>query len=238
MRIYPAIDIKLGRAVRLYKGDMEQSTDYGAPADCARRWQERGAAFLHVVDLDGAFFGKGENLAAVREICGLGLPVQLGGGIRDLAGIEQRLQLGVTRVILGTIALENPELVRQACKLFPGRVVCGIDAKQGRVAVRGWVDVSSVAAVELALRMRDAGVDTLVYTDISRDGTLQGPGVDQTRELIRRTGMRVIGSGGIGQLSDLAALKAVGCEGAIVGKALYAGRFTLEEALKIGGEKA
>lgn len=237
MRIYPAVDIKGGRAVRLLKGDMDKSTDYGVPAVCAERWVRQGAGFLHVVDLDGAFAGKGENLDAVRQICSLGVPVQLGGGIRDLDAIRERLSLGVQRVILGTAALENPRLVKEACARFPGRVVCGIDAKDGMTAVRGWVDVSAVSALELALRMRDAGVRTIIYTDISRDGTLQGPNVERTEELIRKTGLEVIGSGGIGSLQDLLDLKRAGCGGAIAGKALYAGRFTLEQALEAGGEK-
>jgi len=237
MLIYPAIDIKNGRAVRLFKGDMAQSTEYGAPEECAANWKEQGAKYLHVVDLDGAFAGKGENLAAVEKICALGLPVQLGGGIRSLEAIEQRLALGVSRVILGTVALENPELIREACTRFPGRVLCGIDAKDGWTAVRGWVDVSKVQAVELALRMRDAGVKTVIYTDISRDGTLQGPNVERTSELIQKTGLEIIGSGGIGELDDLAALKKAGCGGAIVGKALYAKKFTLRQALQLGGEE-
>ncbi len=238
MRIYPAIDIKGGRAVRLYQGEMDRSTEYGDPADNARRWKEQGASFLHVVDLDGAFAGREKNLTAVRAICARGLPVQLGGGIRSLQDIGLRLEAGVTRVILGTAALEDPELVREACRQYPDRVVCGIDARDGRVAVRGWAQLSDVTAVELGLRMRDAGVQTVIYTDIARDGTLQGPNVERTAELIAKTGLSVIGSGGIGALADLKALKDAGCAGAVVGKALYAGRFTLREALKIGGEEA
>lgn len=232
MRIYPAIDIKNGRAVRLYKGMAGEVTDYGVPAEAAKNWVTQGATYLHVVDLDGAFQGQGANMRAVNQILRLGVPVQLGGGIRSMADIEHRLGAGVARVILGTVALENPELVKEACATFPGRIVCGIDAKDGMVAVRGWVDASAVTPIMLAKRMRDVGVTTIVYTDISRDGTLEGPNVEATAALVRETGMEIIGSGGVGALKDVEAFKNAGCEGAIIGKALYAGAFTLKEALR------
>lgn len=234
MQIYPAIDIKGGRAVRLLQGRAADATDYGDPVAAAMGWKEQGATYLHVVDLDGAFDGKSANLTAVEEIVrATGIPVQLGGGIRTMQDVERRLALGVKRVILGTAALENPELVKIACAQFPGAIVCGIDARNGRVAVRGWVEESSVTPGELALRMKDFGVMNVVYTDISRDGMQTGPNVASTRALVMETGMRIIGSGGVGTLAHLAELKDAGCAGAIVGKALYNGNFTLPEALKL-----
>lgn len=237
MQIYPAIDIKDGRAVRLRQGLAADVTDYGTPAEAAMDWKTQGATYLHVVDLDGAFEGKGRNLPLVAEIVReTGLPVELGGGIRTMEDIEARLTLGVARVILGTVALTDPDLVRRACARYPGRIVCGIDAKDGRVAVRGWVEASDVDPVDLALRMKDAGVLDVIYTDIRRDGMQTGPNVEATAELVRRTGLRVIGSGGVGKIQDLYDLRDAGCAGAIVGKALYNGNFTLAQALRLEAE--
>lgn len=237
MQIYPAIDIKDGRAVRLRQGLAADVTDYGTPAEAAMDWKTQGATYLHVVDLDGAFEGKGRNLPLVAEIVReTGLPVELGGGIRTMEDIEARLTLGVARVILGTVALTDPDLVRRACARYPGRIACGIDAKDGRVAVRGWVEASDVDPVDLALRMKDAGVLDVIYTDIRRDGMQTGPNVESTAELVRRTGLRVIGSGGVGKIQDLYDLRDAGCAGAIVGKALYNGNFTLAQALRLEAE--
>ena len=237
MQIYPAIDIKDGRAVRLRQGLAADVTDYGTPAEAAMDWKTQGATYLHVVDLDGAFEGKGRNLPLVAEIVReTGLPVEVGGGIRTLEDIEARLTLGVARVILGTVALTDPDLVRRACARYPGRIACGIDAKDGRVAVRGWVEASDVDPVDLALRMKDAGVLDVIYTDIRRDGMQTGPNVEATAELVRRTGLRVIGSGGVGKIQDLYDLRDAGCAGAIVGKALYNGNFTLAQALRLEAE--
>lgn len=237
MQIYPAIDIKDGRAVRLRQGLAADVTDYGTPAEAAMDWKTQGATYLHVVDLDGAFEGKGRNLPLVAEIVReTGLPVELGGGIRTMEDIEARLTLGVARVILGTVALTDPDLVRRACARYPGRIACGIDAKDGRVAVHGWVEASDVAPVDLALRMKDAGVLDVIYTDIRRDGMQTGPNVEATAELVRRTGLRVIGSGGVGKIQDLYDLRDAGCAGAIVGKALYNGNFTLAQALRLEAE--
>ena len=237
MQIYPAIHIKDGRAVRLRQGLAADVTDYGTPAEAAMDWKTQGATYLHVVDLDGAFEGKGRNLPLVAEIVReTGLPVELGGGIRTMEDIEARLTLGVARVILGTVALTDPDLVRRACARYPGRIVCGIDAKDGRVAVRGWVEASDVDPVDLALRMKDAGVLDVIYTDIRRDGMQTGPNVEATAELVRRTGLRVIGSGGVGKIQDLYDLRDAGCAGAIVGKALYNGNFTLAQALRLEAE--
>lgn len=237
MQIYPAIDIKDGRAVRLRQGLAADVTDYGTPAEAAMDWKTQGATYLHVVDLDGAFEGKGRNLPLVAEIVReTGLPVELGGGIRTMEDIEARLTLGVARVILGTVALTDPDLVRRACARYPGRIACGIDAKDGRVAMRGWVEASDVDPVDLALRMKDAGVLDVIYTDIRRDGMQTGPNVEATAELVRRTGLRVIGSGGVGKIQDLYDLRDAGCAGAIVGKALYNGNFTLAQALRLEAE--
>lgn len=237
MQIYPAIDIKDGRAVRLRQGLAADVTDYGTPAEAAMDWKTQGATYLHVVDLDGAFEGKGRNLPLVAEIVReTGLPVELGGGIRTMEDIEARLTLGVARVILGTVALTDPDLVRRTCARYPGRIACGIDAKDGRVAVRGWVEASDVDPVDLALRMKDAGVLDVIYTDIRRDGMQTGPNVEATAELVRRTGLRVIGSGGVGKIQDLYDLRDAGCAGAIVGKALYNGNFTLAQALRLEAE--
>ena len=237
MQIYPAIDIKDGRAVRLRQGLAADVTDYGTPAEAAMDWKTQGATYLHVVDLDGAFEGKGRNLPLVAEtVRETGLPVELGGGIRTMEDIEARLTLGVARVILGTVALTDPDLVRRACARYPGRIACGIDAKDGRVAVRGWVEASDVDPVDLALRMKDAGVLDVIYTDIRRDGMQTGPNVEATAELVRRTGLRVIGSGGVGKIQDLYDLRDAGCAGAIVGKALYNGNFTLAQALRLEAE--
>lgn len=237
MQIYPAIDIKDGRAVRLRQGLAADVTDYGTPAEAAMDWKTQGATYLHVVDLDGAFEGKGRNLPLVAEIVReTGLPVELGGGIRTMEDIEARLTLGVARVILGTVALTDPDLVRRACTRYPGRIACGIDAKDGRVAVRGWVEASDVDPVDLALRMKDAGVLDVIYTDIRRDGMQTGPNVEATAELVRRTGLHVIGSGGVGKIQDLYDLRDAGCAGAIVGKALYNGNFTLAQALRLEAE--
>lgn len=234
MIIFPAIDIRSGRCVRLLQGRQEAQTDYGIPAEMARRWADQGAQWLHVVDLDGSFTGTGHNQEAIRAICAAGVPVQLGGGIRTLEDIKQRLSLGVTRIILGTITLENPDLVQEACRAFPGRVVCGIDAKDGRVAVRGWVEESDTDVFTLAARMREMGVTQVIYTDIARDGMLQGPNLPMTARLVAESGLDVIASGGIGSLEDLRAVRDIGCYGAITGKALYEGRFTLIEAIEAG----
>lgn len=233
MILYPAIDLMGGQAVRLRQGRREDATVYGDPVALARAWREAGAEWLHLVDLDAAFAGKTEALPLIRRIAAaFGGPVELGGGIRTLADVEVRLNAGVTRCILGTAAAENPALVAEACALFPGRIVVGIDARDGLVALRGWVEASALTAVELALRMREAGVTDVIYTDVSRDGMLQGPNVAATRALVEQSGLRVIGSGGVSSLADIRTLKEAGCAGAILGKALYEKAFTLPEALE------
>jgi phosphoribosylformimino-5-aminoimidazole carboxamide ribotide isomerase len=232
--LYPAIDLKDGQCVRLVRGDMAQATVFNAePADQARRFAEAGAAWLHVVDLNGAFEGRPVNASAVEAILGaIDRPVQLGGGIRSMATIEGWLAAGVARVVLGTVAVKDPALVRAACKAWPGKVALGIDARGGRVAVEGWAEVSEIEARDLALRFEDAGAAAIVYTDIDRDGVLQGPNVAATAALAKAVTTPVIASGGVSSIADLQALAAEpGIAGAIVGRALYDGRVDLAEAL-------
>jgi phosphoribosylformimino-5-aminoimidazole carboxamide ribotide isomerase len=239
LTLYPAIDLKDGECVRLRRGAMDQATVYSSdPAAQARAWQDAGFAWLHVVDLNGAFAGRPVNAAAVAAILGaVTLPVQLGGGIRDMAGIEGWLAAGVRRVILGSAAVKNPALVRQACRAFPGRIVVGIDARDGRVATEGWAETSSVRALDLALSFEDAGVGAIVYTDIGRDGMLTGLNLEQTVALGVSVATPVIASGGVGGMGDLLELRrAAGgtrIEGVIVGRALYDGRIDPPEALSL-----
>ena len=238
MILYPAIDIKNGKAVRLHKGDMDAETVYNDdPAAQALDWARAGFSWIHLVDLNGAIEGKPVNAEAVKAILKtVDLPVQLGGGIRSLQQVEYWLQEGINRVILGTIALKSPEIVLEACKLFPGQIVVGIDARGGRVAVEGWVEDSDMLATELAARFEDAGVAAIIYTDIERDGTGQGLNMDETVSLAKSTSIPVIASGGLGSLEDVRAVRVAGehgVSGAILGKALYDGRINAEEALSI-----
>ncbi|HZH28842.1 MAG TPA: 1-(5-phosphoribosyl)-5-[(5-phosphoribosylamino)methylideneamino]imidazole-4-carboxamide isomerase [Azospirillaceae bacterium] len=238
MILYPAIDLKDGACVRLLRGDMGQATVFNTdPAEQARTFQAQGFRWLHLVDLNGAFEGRPVNGDAVaRILAAVDLPAQLGGGIRDLATIEAWLDRGVRRVILGTVALRDPDLVREACRRFPGRVAVGIDARNGRVAVEGWAETSDVTALDLALRFEDAGVAAIIYTDIDRDGALGGVNVEATAELASRLTTPVIASGGVASLDDLRALKAVedtGVAGVISGRALYDGRIDPKAALAL-----
>jgi phosphoribosylformimino-5-aminoimidazole carboxamide ribotide isomerase len=239
LTLYPAIDLKDGQCVRLRRGAMDQATVYSSdPAGQARAWQDAGFAWLHVVDLNGAFAGRPVNAAAVGDIlAAVTIPVQLGGGIRDLAGIEAWLAAGVRRVILGSAAVKNPTLVRQACRAFLGRIVVGIDARDGNVATEGWAETSSVRALDLALSFEDAGVAAIVYTDIGRDGMLSGLNLEQTVALGSAVATPVIASGGVGGPQDLADLRlaALGTriEGVIVGRALYDGRVDPTSALAL-----
>jgi phosphoribosylformimino-5-aminoimidazole carboxamide ribotide isomerase len=239
LTLYPAIDLKDGQCVRLRRGAMDQATVYSSdPAGQARAWQDAGFAWLHVVDLNGAFAGRPVNAAAVGDIlAAVTIPVQLGGGIRDMAGIEAWLATGVRRVILGSAAVKNSALVRQACRAFPGRIVVGIDARDGNVATEGWAETSSVRALDLALSFEDAGVAAIVYTDIGRDGMLSGLNLEQTVALGSSVATPVIASGGVGGPQDLADLRlaALGTriEGVIVGRALYDGRVDPASALAL-----
>jgi phosphoribosylformimino-5-aminoimidazole carboxamide ribotide isomerase len=236
--LYPAIDLKDGSCVRLLRGDMDAATVFSTePAEQAQRFEAAGFEWLHLVDLNGAFAGRPVNGDAVEAILGaVKLPVQLGGGIRNMATIDFWLEHGVRRVILGTIALKDPELVRVACQRHPGRIVVGIDARDGLVAVEGWARISQVRALDLALRFEDAGVAAIVYTDIDRDGALGGVNVEATADLAFALTTPVIASGGVASLADLEALRAVesaGIEGVICGRALYDGRVEPAAALAL-----
>lgn len=238
MLIIPAIDLKDGVCVRLEQGLMERDTVFNRnPAAQAREWQDQGAELLHIVDLDGAFAGKPKNGTAIEAIVkSLSIPAQLGGGIRDLSTIESYLALGLSRVIIGTAAQRNPQLVREACARFPGRIVVGIDAKNGMVAVQGWAEVTDITAVELARKFEDCGVAAIIYTDISRDGMLQGPNLEATRALAEAVAVPVIASGGVSSLGDIERLMAIegsGVTGVITGKAIYTGAFRLAEAIAL-----
>jgi len=238
MILFPAIDLKDGQAVRLLRGEMDSATVFNDdPAAQARSFVEAGFQWLHLVDLNGAFEGRPVNAAAVEGILkAVDIPVQLGGGIRDMATIERWLDLGLRRVILGTVAVKNPGLVREACRAFPGRVVLGIDARGGKVAVEGWAEVSEIAALDLARSFEDAGAAAIVYTDIDRDGALQGANIAATRALAEALATPVIASGGVASLDDLAAFQAIaslGIEGVISGRALYDGRIDPASALAL-----
>ena len=232
MILYPAIDMLDGQAVRLRQGKRDDVTVFGDPVELAQKWRAKGAEWLHLVDLTAAFEGKTAHLPLIRKVvAAFDGKVELGGGLRTMEDIELRVEAGVSRCIIGTAAAENPALVAQACRAFPGKIAVGIDAKNGMVATRGWVETSTLTAVDLAMRMRDLGVTTVIYTDVSRDGMMQGPNVPQTAALAQATGMDIIGSGGVSSLADVLAFRDAGCAGAILGRALYEGAFTLEAAL-------
>lgn len=247
MILYPAIDLKDGQAVRLLRGDMDKATVFNKdPLDQARAFRSAGFTWLHLVDLNGAFEGKPVNAEAVERIASsIDLPIQLGGGIRTLETIERWLSAGVARVILGTVAVKNPELVLEACRRFPGRIAVGIDARDGRVAVEGWAETSDLLASELARRFEDAGVSAIIYTDIDRDGALQGVNVASTAELAQAVSLPIIASGGVAGLDDIAALADVGQQpgqteiaGVVCGRALYDGRLDPKAALALLNERA
>jgi phosphoribosylformimino-5-aminoimidazole carboxamide ribotide isomerase len=234
MILYPAIDLKDGQAVRLLRGEMDKATVFNAdPAAQARAFEEAGCDWLHLVDLNGAFAGEPVNGAAVDAILDVvNVPAQLGGGIRTMETIGTWLEKGVARVILGTVAVENPDLVREAAAAYPGRIAVGIDARNGRVATKGWAEQTDMKATELARSFEDAGVAAIVYTDIDRDGAMGGPNVAATAALARATSVPVIASGGVSSLADLVALRDTGVvQGAISGRALYDGALDLKEAL-------
>lgn len=236
MILFPAIDIRGGKCVRLLKGRFDQETVFAdRPADMAIKWQAQGGKYLHLVDLDGALQGRPVNLEAIGDIiANVNVPIQLGGGIRNIESIEAWLEAGVSRVILGSIAVKNPDLVKEACHKFGERIVVGIDAKEGEVAVEGWGISGGVKATELAKRMADVGVARIIYTDISRDGTLSGVNVESTVELARAAGIPVIASGGVASMDDVYKVAAAPeIEGMIIGKALYTGKIDLTEALRV-----
>ncbi len=235
MRLYPAIDIKNGQCVRLKRGDFNEVNVYSNnPAEIAKSFEEQGAQFIHVVDLDAALAGHTVNEAVIRSIVEtVSIPVQTGGGIRTPKDVETKLNMGLSRVIIGTKAVENPAFVKEMIENFGAdKIVVGIDAKNGLVAVSGWETVSEVKAVDLAIRMKDVGVKTIVYTDISRDGMLSGPNFEYTEKMVRETGLDIIASGGVSNLRDLEELQKIDVEGAIIGKAIYENRINLSEALR------
>lgn len=238
MIVIPAIDLKNGNCVRLEQGEMHRDTVFSDnPAEQALKWQEAGAELLHLVDLDGAFAGEPRNKGAIEAIIkALRIPAQLGGGIRDIVTIEAYLSLGLSRVIIGTAAQRNPELVVEACKKFPGKIVVGIDAKNGMVAVQGWAEVTGITAVDLARKFEDCGVSAIIYTDISRDGMMAGPNIEATKALAEAISIPVIASGGVSSLKDIENLMAIeqsGISGAITGKAIYTGAINLADAISL-----
>jgi phosphoribosylformimino-5-aminoimidazole carboxamide ribotide isomerase len=240
MDVIPAIDLLEGRCVRLFQGDYAQSQIFNEnPVEVALQWEAEGATRLHLVDLDGAKAGKPENWQAIAAIAqAVKLPIQVGGGLRDADRVSALFDLGVQYAILGTVAVEQPELVAQLCAKFPGQIIVGIDAREGKVATRGWLETSEVMAVELAQRMSEMGAAAIVYTDIKRDGTLQGPNMEALRELAIAIDTPVIASGGVSSISDLLKLLSLvpsGVSGVIVGKALYTGDVSLKDAIRAIG---
>ena len=238
MILFPAIDLKDGECVRLKRGLMDEATVFNAdPAAQAREFADQGFEWLHCVDLNGAFDGRSTNADAIKSIrAAISLPIQLGGGIRDMAGIEGWLAAGITRVILGTAALKNPALVREAARAHPGKIAVGIDAKDGKVAVEGWAETSALDVADLARRFEDAGVAAIIFTDIARDGMLQGVNVEATAALARAVKIPVIASGGVAAIGDIEGLKAAGepnILGVVIGRALYDGRIDPKVALSL-----
>lgn len=234
MRIYPAIDIKDGKCVRLFKGQFSDVTVYGdSPAEMAKKWEAQGGEYIHVVDLDGALRGHGVNADIIKNICSsVNVPVQTGGGIRTMEDIEAKLSCGISRVIIGTKAVSDSEFVKRAIDKYGEKIVIGIDAKDGMVAIEGWEKTSNFTAVEFAEKMVSIGVRTIVYTDIATDGTLAGPNVSAMSEMVKAVNADIIASGGIGSLEHIKSLMPTGVEGVIVGKALYTEKVNLIEAVK------
>jgi phosphoribosylformimino-5-aminoimidazole carboxamide ribotide isomerase len=240
MDVIPAIDILEGRCVRLYQGDYERSQVFSEnPVDMAKQWVDQGATRLHLVDLDGAKAGKVVNLKAIEAIAAaVPVPIEIGGGLRDRTSVQQVFNLGVQWAILGTIAVEKPQLVQELCQEFPGKMIIGIDARDGRVATRGWLETSPVLATQLAVQMQELGAAAIIYTDIHRDGTLIGPNLAALRELAAKISIPIIASGGVSSVSDLLSLLGLeiqGVTGVIVGRALYTGDIALPEALRAIG---
>ena len=234
MKIYPAIDIKNGKCVRLRQGLMDQATEYGDPIAMAKKWEADGAYYLHVVDLDAAFAGEFVNEEIIRKLVeSIKIPVQLGGGIRTREDIRVRLDsVGISRVILGTAAVQEPGLVKWAVSKYKDRIAVGIDAKHGKVAIKGWADETDFDACDLAVQMHKLGVSNIIYTDISKDGMMTGPDIESTERMVKSTWVNLIASGGIGSIEDVIRIKGTGACGCIIGKALYDGAFTLPEVMK------
>ncbi|MDF5740050.1 MULTISPECIES: 1-(5-phosphoribosyl)-5-[(5-phosphoribosylamino)methylideneamino]imidazole-4-carboxamide isomerase [unclassified Nostoc] len=240
MDVIPAIDLLEGHCVRLYQGDYDRSQVFSEnPADVAKQWVDQGATRLHIVDLDGAKAGKVVNLGAIEAIAhAVSVPIEIGGGLRDRTSVQQIFNLGVQWAILGTIAVEQPQLVQELCAEFPEQIIIGIDARNGRVATRGWLETSEVLATQLAVQMQELGAAAIIYTDIHRDGTLTGPNLEALRELAAAISIPIIASGGVSSITDLLSLLALepqGVTGVIVGRALYTGDILLKEALRAIG---
>ncbi|HGE70202.1 TPA: 1-(5-phosphoribosyl)-5-[(5-phosphoribosylamino)methylideneamino]imidazole-4-carboxamide isomerase [Candidatus Poribacteria bacterium] len=237
MLIIPAIDIRNGKCVRLIQGKADAETIFSDdPVAMALKWEDKGAEFLHIVDLDGAFSGEPKNLDIVEKIAkSVSIPIELGGGIRDESSIDKVFQAGVYRVILGTSALKNPDFVSEMCDLYDEKIAVGIDAKDGKVAIKGWTEIEGKIAVDLAVEMKECGVKTIIYTDISRDGMLTGPNIQATKNLaVAVSGVSIIASGGVSSIEDIKKIKELepyGVTGVIIGKALYTGNIQLEEAI-------
>ncbi len=236
MLVIPAIDLKNGQCVRLLQGKKDAVTTYSSdPSATARRWEECGAKLLHVVDLDGAFTGSQKNFEAIKKIRGaVSMHIEVGGGIREIKKIDELVKIGINRIILGTAVIENPFILRDACGKYPGRILVGIDAKDGKVAVKGWVEVTGVDAKKLAKDVAKEGASGIIYTDISRDGMLTGPNINAMREMVETVNIPVIASGGVSSIEDIKALKGIrNLWGVITGKAIYSGAVDLKEAIRI-----
>ena len=236
MKLYPAIDLKDGKCVRLLQGDYNEVTVYGNhPGEMAKKWESLGGDFLHIVDLDGAKAGKGINEAAIKEIvASVSIPIELGGGIRSIEDIRLQLDRGVNRVILGSEAIKNRALVKEAIETFgPEKIVVGVDAKGGMVAIEGWLEVTDTTALAFCKELEKMGVQTVIYTDIAKDGMMQGPNIEETKKLVDETNLQIVASGGVSSLEDLKALEKIGVHGAIIGKAIYTGAIQLEEAVAL-----
>jgi len=238
MLIIPAIDLKEGKCVRLEQGLMDKATIYSIdPATTAKHWEAQGAEILHVVDLDGAFAGAPKNLQAISDIrSAVKMPIEVGGGIRDMATIRKLVAIGIDRIILGTAAVQNPSFVQAACTVFPDKIIVGIDAKDGMVAIKGWAEVTKVTAIELAKQMQGYGVIAIIYTDISRDGMLSGPNIEATKKLAESLDIPVIASGGVSTIKDIQALADIqhsGIQGVVVGKSIYTGSLNLKQAIEL-----
>ncbi len=230
MIIFPAIDIIDGKCVRLKQGKFDEVNIFSdKPFTVAKRWEDCGASYLHIVDLDGAKKGGAYNNDCIKEIlANIKIPIQVGGGIRTLEDIENKINLGVSRVILGTAAIKNPEIIKKAVEIYGNKIAVGVDAKNGNAAAEGWLEVSKKSALDLCLEMKNLGVETIIYTDISKDGMMQGPNIEATKEIIEKTGLNIIASGGVSSYNDLINIKNINAYGAIIGKALFEGTIDLK----------
>lgn len=235
MQIYPAIDIKNGQCVRLKQGKFDNVTVFNEnPKDAAKKWIDYGASYIHIVDLDGARYGKSFTNEIIKDIIDkYNIKIQTGGGIRTIKDIEEKINAGVSRVIIGTASIKNPELVKEAVKVFKDKIAVGVDAKNGMVAIDGWENISDIKAIDLCLKMKSYGVKTIIYTDISKDGMMSGPNVEATQEIIEKTGMGIIASGGISNIKDIESIKNINAQGVIIGKALYNGAINLKDIIDI-----